>query len=1274
VIESEEEDQTMRMNNVTKKITLNSLKRQVRSMLISTISAQLHFLQQRRFMPGTIVIILLSLFMLTAMGANMPPSFAASTVNAASGGWPTYLHDNQRSGAASDTTLSVNNAAQLAPKWTFKTGGGIASQPVVVGNTAYIGSWDGYEYALNATTGALQWKTFLGQTVVPACVPATTGITSTPTVQNGVVYVGGGDRYWYALDASSGKVLWKIDTGDNSITGGHYNWSSPLIANGYAYIGIASDCDIPLVQGLLLKVDLSTHQLAGTLKLVPDGQVGGGIWTSPSLDPATNTIYVTTGTLSEPTQIYAQAILAVNATTMAVTDVWQIPPDVAGIDLDWGTTPMLFTDAKGRQLVASSNKDGILYAFERSNLAAGPVWQTPVAITGDCPVCGFGTVSTTAIGSNRIYIAGGNSMINGQGYPGAIRAVDPQTGSILWQHGTTDPVIPALTYVNGLVIDGAGSMFEVRDASNGNILYSYQTSGIYGAASVSNGMIFDGALDGTVYAFGLSSTPTPPPDANCPAGWTCQDLGNAMPAGSETVKNGTWNVSAGGVGVGGTGDQYRSLTENITGDTQISARITALPLKGDAQAGFILRQSTDPGSPYYAVFVQPNNELVVQYRSAYGGTTNIAEQITSAQVPIYLKVQRIGDVVQVATSVDGTNYTLIPGSTLTEVFPATIMVGLGVSSDVNGTLSSATFTNVAISAPGTVMTPKPASPCPVGWTCGDVGNPALVGDQSLKNGVWQMKAAGSDINNFSDQFHYAWQPMTGNVTVSAHVTAQDNTSAGAKAGVMLRQSTDPGSLYYGVFVTPGQGIIVQYRLAQGARTEQITVPGVVPAYLRVSRWNTSFTAYTSSDGVTWTPVEDATEVLTFPSTLQVGLATTAQNGAMLGSVTMNSVLVVAGASVPPVLCPAGWNCADIANSFPAGSEALNNGTWTIRAGGSDIWSLYDQFHFDWQSLLGDGSISAHIVSLLDTDPWAKAGVMLRQSADAAAPYYAALITPGNALAIQYRLTQKGDSTLIPVSGTIPTYLKVARAGTIFSTYTSSDGVKWTLVPGSSLRVGLTGTLVAGLAVTSHTTSARTTAVIDAVNIVTSAVAPATNCPLTWNCADIGNPLIVGSETLNNGTWNIQGGGSDIWGTADQFHFDWQSLSGNGAVRAHITAQSNTDPWAKAGVMLRQSNDPGAPYYAVFTTPGNGIVVQYRTTQGGTTTNITIAGTVPTYLKVARSGTIFVAYTSQNGTIWTPIAKSSVTITMAGNYLGGLALCSHNEGLFGSATFDTVSIG
>jgi len=435
--------------------------------------------------------------------------------------WPSYLHDGQGTAASGgETTLSPSNAGYLAKRWAFKTGGKIASSPTVVNGVVYVGSWDGYEYALNAADGTLIWRTNLGITSAPTCAPASAGVTSVAAVQNGVVYVGGGDAYWYALDASTGAVLWKVYTGDNSASGGHYNWASPLLSNGYAYIGIASFGDCPLVQGQLLQVSLSTHQVVNTYNFVPTGQVGGGIWTSPTIDAASNTVYVTTGT-EAGTEPLAQAIVALDAATLTLKSSWQIPAAQAIGDSDWGTNPIVFDDGTGTHLVAAADKNGYVYAYNRADVAAGPLWQQKIGNGGSCPQCGDGMASSGAFANGRLYYASGPTTISGSAYPGSVRALAPATGSYLWEHGAPGVIVPAIAYANGLIIDDPGPTMEVLDAATGAQLYSYTTAGaLWGAPSIANGQIFQGSTDGYVYAFGLTSataspTPTPQP---APAG------------------------------------------------------------------------------------------------------------------------------------------------------------------------------------------------------------------------------------------------------------------------------------------------------------------------------------------------------------------------------------------------------------------------------------------------------------------------------------------------------------------------------------------------------------------------------------------------------------------------------------------------------------------------------------------------------------------------------------------------------------------------------------
>jgi outer membrane protein assembly factor BamB len=987
--------------------------------------------------------------------------------------WSTYLHDPQRTSASSEQVLSPTNVRQLTKQWSFKTGGVVEGAPAVVKGVVYVGSWDGYEYALDAKTGALKWKTFLGVANTPACFPPAAGVSSSAAVQDGILYLGGGDDYWYALNAETGAVLWKVYTGDSSAAGGHYNWSSPLLYDGYAYIGVASMGDCPLVQGQLLKVSLNTHKIVKTLNIVPDGQVGGGIWTSPSIDPATNTIFVSTGTANIITQKWAQALLAIDATTLTVKSLWTLPDADAVIDSDFGTTPTLFTDAKGTPLVVSVNKNGYAYAFNRSDLGAGPVWQEQIAVGGQSPTQGDASVSSAAFGGGRLYMAGGDSTVHGVGYKGVIRALDPGTGKTLWEEGEAGTIIGGLAYENGLVIAGAGDTIVVLNAATGERLYSYQLDGIiYTASAVAHGQIFTGSVAGTVYALGLSSTTRQPSrDARCPNGWTCQDVGSGTPSGSETFTKNAWAINAGGAGLKGDADGFRLLAQQTSGDVQITAQAaftngTSL----SAQAGVIVRQSADAGSPYYGVFVTLDKKLVVQYRTAFSGDTTTINTTLVDALPLYLEILRIGDTFQAATSTDGTTYTLVPGTTTTVTLPRQVLVGMAVSSHSTDAQVTATYQHVVLGTPGNQPVPMPPpTPCPENWSCSDVGNPVLLGDQSLTAGQWTIQGSGVDISQHADQFHYVWQSLAADGTLSARVLSQDNTDPWAKAGLMMRQSASPDAPFYGVFVTPDNGVLVIYRTVRGLRTIEIAtdIGGAVPVFLQVARSGDTFTTYTSTNGVTWIPVIGTSVTLQLDGSVLAGLAVTAHNGADVSTARFSAVKLETSAPPAPNGCPADWTCKDI--GYPQlGSQIFMNGTWTIQGGGGDIWDVADQFRYIWQTLPGDGGISAHILSQTVSDPTAKAGLMMRQDAGPQSAYYAVLVTPAHGIVVQYR-SSEGATTELPVTipGKAPAYLRVVRSGNTFTAYTSTNGVTWRLITGSSITLEITGPLLVGMAVTAH---------------------------------------------------------------------------------------------------------------------------------------------------------------------------------------------------------------
>jgi hypothetical protein len=140
------------------------------------------------------------------------------------------------------------------------------------------------------------------------------------------------------------------------------------------------------------------------------------------------------------------------------------------------------------------------------------------------------------------------------------------------------------------------------------------------------------------------------------------------------------------------------------------------------------------------------------------------------------------------------------------------------------------------------------------------------------------------------------------------------------------------------------------------------------------------------------------------------------------------------------------------------------------------------------------------------------------------------------------------------------------------------------------------------------------------------------------------------------------------------------LTGAGSIVAKVNSVDNTDPWAKAGVMIRETLDPGSKFAAVYITPGNGCRFQARIntaidaisdTTVATTAQIAI--TAPYWVKLERDlGGNFRASYSANGSTWTSMSWNPQNIAMGSNVYVGLALTSHNAGLTCKAVFSNVT--
>ena len=190
-------------------------------------------------------------------------------------------------------------------------------------------------------------------------------------------------------------------------------------------------------------------------------------------------------------------------------------------------------------------------------------------------------------------------------------------------------------------------------------------------------------------------------------------------------------------------------------------------------------------------------------------------------------------------------------------------------------------------------------------------------------------------------------------------------------------------------------------------------------------------------------------------------------------------------------------------------------------------------------------------------------------------------------------------------------------------------------------------------------------------VFAAGTASAQALPSGWSTKDVGAVAAAGAATSVNNIFTVEGSGSDVWGTADEFRFVYRQLNGDGSIVSQVSAIDNVSAWVKAGVMMRESLNANSRHAFVLVSPGKGLAFQRRTSTGGSTTNTATSGAAPYYVKLSRSGSTFKAQKSKDGVTWTTVASQS--ISMASTIYVGMAVSSHVDGSLASAKFEETAV-
>jgi outer membrane protein assembly factor BamB len=274
----------------------------------------------------------------------------------------------------------------------------------------------------------------------------------------------------------------------------YYAWGSPLVANGHVYVGIASECDNPLVPAGVREFNQDTGARQGFWHSLPNGQAGASVWSTPAESTlGDGSVFATTGNAPGTTQpANAESIVRLSGTNLSLLDSWQVPASQQSRDGDFGGSPTIFTaDLNGTTtaMVGACNKNGIYYAFRQGALHAGPVWQQRMAAPyGQTHPSGQCDAAATWDGTHLIEAGGNTTVIKGVTYQGSVQSLDPATGTPIWQTGLPGQLIGSPTE------DGAGVVAApVFRSSTGNLgvyLLSTATGAILNNINTSTSGIF----------------------------------------------------------------------------------------------------------------------------------------------------------------------------------------------------------------------------------------------------------------------------------------------------------------------------------------------------------------------------------------------------------------------------------------------------------------------------------------------------------------------------------------------------------------------------------------------------------------------------------------------------------------------------------------------------------------------------------------------------------------------------------------------------------------
>ena len=441
-------------------------------------------------------------------------------------GWGANIANTRfQSAAAAGVTASDVPALKL--KWAFALGDGttVRSQPGVGDGHVFVANLQHEVYSLDARTGCIQW-TFEADTQVHSAIAFETvnGSTKEPRI-----YFGDRKANAYALDASTGRLLWKTHVGDHFaavITG------APQFHGNVLYVPVSSyeealagspGYECCTFRGSVVALDAATGKCLWTTHTILEapkpttknkagvemrGPSGAAVWSTLTFDEKRNVLYVSTGdNYSDPPTATSDAVLALDARTgkllwskqMTPGDVYNMGANAKGHDFDFGQPPILVSLPNGHRALVIGQKSGVMHALDPDR-DGEILWQVRLGKGGPLGGIQWGS----AADRENVYVALSDLALTGvpdktapKGYRleldpnhgGGLFALKLTTGEKLWSAkpvscGERKHCSPAqsaaVTAIPGVVFSGSvDGQLRAYSVDSGQIIWDFDTAREY---------------------------------------------------------------------------------------------------------------------------------------------------------------------------------------------------------------------------------------------------------------------------------------------------------------------------------------------------------------------------------------------------------------------------------------------------------------------------------------------------------------------------------------------------------------------------------------------------------------------------------------------------------------------------------------------------------------------------------------------------------------------------------------------------------------------------